>query len=208
MTAVRKTWGWTRLVGGLKGETRENRWMWGTGAGPCEPGFVCSMSKEFRRFCDTAESLVAENFAAAWRAGRPPADAGARGSNHRHADFQSAALPTELPGLIGRQLYRGATGGLSRRATARSPGCKRPSARDLQAISPATAVRPCRERRGRRQPVSAASDRPGAPACRCSRSPPSARAPGARPRAAAPRGSPASARRWRSAPAPARERPP
>src|SRR6185437_9561091 len=30
------------------------------------------------------------------------------GSNHRHADFQSAALPTELPGPLAKDLVRAA----------------------------------------------------------------------------------------------------
>ena len=131
-------------------------------------------------------------------------------SNHRHADFQSAALPTELPGLVRRQLYRGAL-----RACPAAPRRVRRSGRTLDRRAHSlfrlvgSGRRSCScaaARRGRRQPVSAASDRPGAPACRYWRSPPSARAPGAHPRAAAPRGSPASARRPRSGPAPARER--
>src|SRR5215469_3667977 len=40
--------------------------------------------------------------------------------NHRHTDFQSVALPTELPGRLARGAYRGDSACLSSRAWALS----------------------------------------------------------------------------------------
>jgi hypothetical protein len=39
--------------------------------------------------------------------------------NHRHTDFQSVALPTELPGRLARGAYRGDSACLSSRALTR-----------------------------------------------------------------------------------------
>ena len=106
-------------------------------------------------------------------------------------------------GVVRRQLYRGALRACPDAAAAREawpifrPVCAEAVRTRHGALSPARSnassdggspsarvtaggVRPCAPgRRGRPQRVSAASDRPGAPACRYSRSPPSARAPGA-----------------------------
>src|SRR5271165_3528566 len=41
--------------------------------------------------------------------------------NHRHTDFQSVALPTELPGRLVRGAYRGNSAFLSSRASSRLP---------------------------------------------------------------------------------------
>src|SRR2546425_13040810 len=65
---------------------------------------------------DTLEQLTLRNWC-------PGAE-----SNHRHGDFQSPALPTELPGLAGAGLYAARNpGGSSDRAAGRAGGYSRAS---------------------------------------------------------------------------------
>src|SRR6201992_2292204 len=109
---------------------RPRLWADGGGRPRSERRFICLIYGDFESPPTSAESRK-------WCLG---AD-----SNHRHADFQSAALPTELPR---RRVARLHTEGLSREGAS----IEEPSRAVQRAISPHRAkMHPARLRRARKR---------------------------------------------------------